>query len=57
MRSFGDSIYNGKISIDKIEMHQSNLFDNLTDFHDRSRQNTTKGRNKTRNTYKSAYAI
>ena len=38
-------------------MHQSNLFDNLTDFHDRSRPNTTKGRNKTRNTYKSAYAI
>ena len=44
--SFGDSIDNGKISIDEAEMAQTNLLDNLTDFNDRSRPKTAEGKNK-----------
>ena len=37
VRSFGDSIYTGKISIDEAEMDQTNLLKNITDFSDKSR--------------------
>ena len=57
IRSFGDSIYNGKISVDEVEIDQSSLLDGLADFNDRSRPKTAEGKNKKRNTYKSAYAF
>ena len=37
VRSFGDSIYNGKISIDEAEMEQTNLVENIVDFSNKSR--------------------
>ena len=37
VRSFGDSTYTGKISIDEAEMDQTNLLKNITDFSDKSR--------------------
>ena len=54
IRSFGDSICNGKISIDEDEIDQDSLLDGLTDFNDRSRLKTAEGKNKNRNTYESA---
>ena len=35
IRSFGDSIYNGKTSIDKADIDQSSLLDDLKNFNDR----------------------
>ena len=37
VRSFGDSVYNGKISIDEAEMEQTNLVENIVDFSNKSR--------------------
>ena len=36
-RSFGDSIYTGKISIDEVEMDQTNLLDNIVNFNNKSK--------------------
>ena len=38
IRSFGDSIYNGKVSIDEADIDQSSLLDGLTDFNDLDQQ-------------------
>ena len=57
IRTFGDSIYNGKTSRDEAEMDQTNLLDNLKDFNDRSRPKTAESKNRKRNTYQSAYAL
>ena len=46
MRYFGDSIYNGKISIDETETDQSSLLNDLTDFYDRSRPKRADAKNK-----------
>ena len=51
LRTFGDSIYNGKTSRDEAEMDQTNLLDNLKDFNDRSRPKTAESKNRKRNTY------
>ena len=32
LRSFGDSIYNGKVRIDEAEMEQTNLLENIVNF-------------------------
>ena len=37
VRSFGDSVYNGKIIIDEAEMEQTNLVENIVDFSNKSR--------------------
>ena len=37
IRSFSNSIYNGKISIDEAEMKQTNLYKNIVDFSNKSR--------------------
>ena len=37
VRSFGDSVYNGKIIIDEAEMEQTNLLENIVDFSNKSR--------------------
>ena len=36
-KSFGDSIYTGKISINAAEMNQTNTFDNIADFSKKSK--------------------
>ena len=46
IRSFGDSIYNVKISIDEADTDQSSLLDSSKDFYDRSRPNTVESKNK-----------
>ena len=46
IRYFGDSIYNGKISIDETETDQSSLLNDLTDFYDRSRPKRAEAKNK-----------
>ena len=37
MRSFGDSIYTGKININVAERDQSNLLENMVEFHNKAR--------------------
>ena len=37
IRSFGDSIYNGEITIDEAEMEQTNLLENILDSSNKSR--------------------
>ena len=37
IRSFGDNIYTGKITINEAEMDQSNLVENVVKFNSRSR--------------------
>ena len=44
--SFGDSIYNGKISIDEGDIDQSSSLDGLKDFNDKARPKTAEGKNK-----------
>ena len=46
IRYFGDSIYNGKISIDETETDHSSLLNDLTDFYDRSRPKRVEAKNK-----------
>ena len=55
--SFGDSIYNGKISIDEGDIDQSSLLDGLKDFNDKARPKTAEGKNKKWNTYEGAFAL
>ena len=45
IRSFGDTICNGRISIDEADREQSSLLDGLKDFSDRSRPKTAGGKN------------
>ena len=37
IRSFGDNIYTGKISIDEAEINQSNLLENVVEFNNKTR--------------------
>ena len=46
IRSFGDSIYNGKFSIYETDIDQSSLLNGLKDFNDRARSKTTEGKKK-----------
>ena len=48
IRSFGDNIYTGKISIDEAEMDQSNLLKNIIEFYNKSRPITIQGTDKIR---------
>ena len=51
------NIYIGKISIDEADINQSSLLDGLKDFNDRARPKTAEGKKKSRNIYKSVYAL
>ena len=42
VRSFGDNIYNDKISIKEAEMVQTNLLENILDFSNKSRPRSKK---------------
>ena len=44
MRSFGDSIYTGKINIDEAEMDQSNLLEYMVKSNNRLEPKTKEGR-------------
>ena len=57
IRSFGESIYNHKVSIVEVEKDQSNLLENLVQFHNRYRPKKREGRDKLRDTYESSSAL
>ena len=44
IRSFGESIYNGKINIDEAEMKQTNLLENIMNFSNKSKSKKIKKR-------------
>ena len=46
VRSFGDNIYTGKITINKADRDQSNVLENMIEFNNRSRSQSieAKGR-------------
>ena len=46
IRSFGDSIYTGKINIDDVEMDQSNLLENMVKFINKSRPRSKEDKEK-----------
>ena len=52
-RSFGDSIYTGKINIDEAEMDQTNLLENMVKFNNKSKLKTKEGKVKKQNTFHS----
>ena len=56
IRSFGDSIYTGKINIDEPEMDQSNLLENIVKFNNKSKPKTKEGKAKKPNTFDSVNA-
>ena len=53
IRSFGESIYSGKISIFEAHMDETNLLENMKEFNDKSRPKTKEGKDKKRNTFNS----
>ena len=55
IRSFGDSIYTGKINID--EMNQTNLLVNMVKCHNKSKPKTEEGKDKKRNTFDSVNVL
>ena len=57
IRSFSSSIYTGKIYIDKAEIDQGNLLENIVKFNNKSKSKTKEGKNKKRNTFDSVNAI
>ena len=46
IKSFGDRIYTGKIIIDESEIDQSNLLENMVEFHNKSKPKTKEVRMK-----------
>ena len=57
IRSFGDSIYIGKISIDEADMDQTNLLVNIVDFNNKSRPRSREDKDKKRNIINSVNAL
>ena len=56
IRSFGESIYTGKINIDEVEMDQTNLFKKLIEL-DRSRPRKSEGKDKKINNFQSVNVL
>ena len=56
IRSFGNSIYTGKINIDEPEMDQSNLLENIVKFNNKFKPKTKEGKAKKPNTFDSVNA-
>ena len=50
IRSFVDSIYNGKTSTDEAEMKQTNLLENIAELGNKSRPRSKKDKDKKQNT-------
>ena len=57
IRSFGDSIYTGKINTDEAEMDQSNLLENVVKFNNKYKPKTKEGNAKKHNTFYSVNAL
>ena len=57
LRSFGESIYSGKINIHKAEMDRTNLLGNMVKFNNKSRPKTKEGKDKKSNTFASVSAL
>ena len=57
LRSFGDSIYNGKVRIDEAEMEQTNLLENIVNFSNKSKPRSKRDKDKKQNTYDSINAL
>ena len=57
IRSFGDSIYAGKINMDETEMNQTNRLENMIKVKNKSKPNTIEGKDKKRNTFDSVNAL
>ena len=57
IRSFGHSIYTGKINIQRAEMNQSNLLENIRKFNSKSKLKTKEGKAEKRNTFDSANTL
>ena len=45
IRSFGDSIYTGKINIDEVERDQGDLFEKITQFNNKHKPKRKEGKN------------
>ena len=50
IKSFGNSIYNGKINIKEAEKKQNNLFENIVNFNNKSRLKSKKIKKRKQNT-------
>ena len=57
IRSFGDSIYTFKINIDKAEMDQSSLLENMVKFNNKSKPKTKEGKAKKRYNFDSVNGL
>ena len=57
IRSSVDSIYTGKISMDKAEMDQTNLLENIVKFNNKSRPRSKEDKAKKENTFDSVNAL
>ena len=57
VRSFGDSIYTSKITIDGADMDQTNLLENIATFNNKSKPKTKESKDKKRNTFDSVNAL
>ena len=57
IRSFGESIYAGKINIHEAEIDQTDLLEKLVRFDNKSRPKTKVGKNKKRNTFDSVSVL
>ena len=51
IRSFGDSIFIGKVNINEAEMDQTNLLENMVEFNDKSRSKKKKKEEKEKKKY------
>ena len=57
IRSFGESIYSGKINVHESEMDGTNLLEFMVKFNNKSRPKTKEGKDKKRNTFDSVSAL
>ena len=57
IRSFGENIYDRKITTDEVEEDQSNLLKNIVEFNEKSIPRTKEGKDKKQDTYESTYAL
>ena len=57
IRSFGDSIYTGKINIEEAKIDQNNLLKNMVNFDKKSRLRSKEDRDEKRNTFDSVNVI
>ena len=57
IRSLGENVYAGKISIQEAEMDQTNLLENMVKFNNKPRLKTKEGEEEKLNFFGSAHAL